>query len=273
MPTRDTAWTQGTPCWVDVQVDDLNAARDFYSALFGWQIDDGPAEAGGYLMALKDGRPAAGIGPKPEGMQMPSVWSTYLAVDDVDAVAAKATEAGAQLFMPPFDVMDVGRMTFLADPTGAPVGLWQAGRHNGAGVFNEHGAYCWNELHTRNLPRAQEFYTALFGYEYTPFGDGYVTFANPGGNGMESSIGGMADDDVMGVPAEVPAHWLTWFQVDDTDAALEKVKELGGQVVMGPDDSPIGRMGVVAGLQGEMFGLITPQDPGTSANAAEAAPA
>src|SRR6476619_7519102 len=67
MPTRDDAWPQGTPCWIDCQVDDTTKAREFYAGLFGWEIYDSPEEAGGYLMAMKHGKPAAGIGPKPQG--------------------------------------------------------------------------------------------------------------------------------------------------------------------------------------------------------------
>ena len=142
MPTRDDAWPQGTPCWIDCQVDDTTKAREFYAGLFGWEIYDSPEEAGGYLMAMKQGKPAAGIGPKPQGMPMPSAWTTYFAADSADDIAAKVADQGGQTLMPPFDVLDVGRMFVAADPTGAPFGVWQARAHTGAGVFNEDGAYC-----------------------------------------------------------------------------------------------------------------------------------
>lgn len=100
MPTRDTPWPAGIPCWADCQVDDPQAARAFYSQLLGWDVQDSPPEAGGYLMALLDGKPAAGIGPKPGGQPMPSVWTTYIAADDVDATAAKVTAAGASCSCP-----------------------------------------------------------------------------------------------------------------------------------------------------------------------------
>lgn len=257
MPTRDEAWPQGTPCWVDCQVDDTAKARAFYAGLFGWDILDSPEEAGGYLMAMKNGKPAAGIGPKPQGMPVPSAWTTYFAADSADDIAAKVTAAGGQTLMPPFDVLDVGRMFVAADPTGAVFGVWEAKVHTGAGVFNEHGTYCWNELHTRGYQQAQDFYTAVFGWTYTEIGDGenfaYSTFAlTAGGDG----VGGINDDTKM--PGEAPAHWLTWFQVDDTDDALDAAAELGATVLMGADDSPFGRMGVVQAPQGEVFGVIDP---------------
>ncbi len=257
MPTRDEAFPEGTPCWIDVQVDDTAGARAFYSAIFGWQIDDGPAEAGGYLMALKDGRVAAGIGPKPEGMALPSVWSTYLAADSADATADRVTAAGGQLMMPPFDVLDVGRMTFATDPTGGSFGIWQAGTTTGAQIFNEPGTYCWNELHTDGYEAAKTFYAEVFGYTYTGMQggeeDGYATFSTPTGG---EPVGGIADDTRMPDAGDAPPHWLTWFTVADIAASTAKVAELGGATVSGPTPSPVGQMSIVTGPEGEVFGLI-----------------
>jgi len=257
MPTRDEAWPQGTPCWVDLGVDDVEAARTFYTELFGWDLQDGPPEAGGYLMALKNGRPAAGLGPKMGDATMPTVWTTYLAADSADDIAAKVAEAGGQVFMPAFDVMDVGRMLVAADPTGAAFGVWEAGAHIGAGVFNETGAYCWNEVHTRDYAAAKDFYASVFGYTYQELGDGetfaYSTFTLPGG---EASVGGINDSTTM--PGDHPSYWLAWFQVDGLDSATAKAVELGSTVITGPNDSPSGRMSIVRGPQGEVFGLIDP---------------
>src|SRR6187455_1809450 len=139
MPTRDESWPDGTPCWVDVMVTDPTTARQFYSSLFGWDIQDGPPEAGGYLICLLQGRPVAAISPKPEGNPFPNVWSTYLAADDLDATAAKAKNAGSEFMMEPMDVMSAGRFAFAMDPAGATYGLWQAGDNKGVGVYNEPG--------------------------------------------------------------------------------------------------------------------------------------
>ena len=61
MPIRDESWPHGTPCWVDVMVTDPTAAKHFYTGLFGWDIQDGPPEAGGYAMCLLKGRPVAAV--------------------------------------------------------------------------------------------------------------------------------------------------------------------------------------------------------------------
>ncbi|GAA1746374.1 VOC family protein [Nostocoides vanveenii] len=189
---------------------------------------------------------------------MPSVWTSYLAADSADACAAAVTAAGGTLMMPAFDVGDVGRMFVAVDPSGAAFGVWEAKAHTGAGVFNEDGAYCWKKLHTLNYDAARDFYAKAFGYSFTDIGgDGftYCVFALDGG-GPESAIGGVADD--ANTPGAEMPYWLTWFQADDADAMVAKVEQLGGSVIMPADTSPFGRMAIVTGPEGEVFGIIDP---------------
>ncbi len=259
MPVRTEPWAPGTPCWVDCQVEDPAAARSFYAELFGWDFLDTGAAGGHYLLALKDGHAAAGIARKPE-ITPGGGWLTYLASTDANETVRKAADAGGRVLSPPFDVMDSGRMAVVADPTKAVFGVWQADQHIGAGVYNEAGAYCWNELHTRDLDGAKTFYSSVFGYTFTDLGDGgsraYATFAVPGDEGP---AGGVNDESTGGPPtAGHPDYWLTWFQVDDVDAATEKVGALGGTVFASPADNPFGRMSVVRGVQNDVFGLIEP---------------
>ena len=122
MVTRDTAWPAGTPCWIDLGVDDIGQASTFYTSLFGWDIQAGPPEAGGYAMALKDGRPVAGIGPKQGPPGMPPVWTTYLASDDLDDTASKIKAAGGQVIEPPRD-SPYGRIAMVTDDQGAAFSL------------------------------------------------------------------------------------------------------------------------------------------------------
>jgi predicted enzyme related to lactoylglutathione lyase len=256
MPIRNEAWPEGTPAWIDCQVDDPAKAAQFYQELFGWEIQDGGPDAGGYLMAMKAGAAVAGIGPKPDSMaDMPSVWTTYFAV--ADATAAKVLAAGGQLIVPTFDVMQFGRMFVATDPVGAVFAVWQAKEHNGAAVYNEHGAYGWNELHTRDIEAAKKFYADVFGFGYTEFDFGdaeYQVFTPPT---RTEGVGGIADES--GKPADgMPSYWLVWFQHNDVDAAVAVTPELGGKVLQAISDSPAGRSAVVAGPQGEAIGIIDP---------------
>ncbi|MFD0366142.1 VOC family protein [Nocardia sp. GCM10030253] len=258
MPIRNEAWQPGTPAWIDCQVEDPAKAGEFYAELFGWEIQDGGPDSGGYLMAAKSGAAAAGIGPKPDTMPgMPSVWTTYFAVADADASADAVVAAGGRLMVPTFDVMDVGRMFVAADPSGAVFAVWQAKAHNGAAVYNEHGAYVWNELYTSDLSTAKKFYADVFGFSYTDFDFGdteYLTFTPPD---RTEAVGGLTDASAT-VTDSMPDYWLVWFQFDDVDAGIAKALELGGSVQQPAADSPVGRSAILAAPEGERFGIIDP---------------
>jgi len=170
MVTRDTAWPPGTPCWIDLGVADKAKAKAFYGGLFGWSIQDGPPEAGGYSMCLIDGKAAAGIGDKQGPEEQPPYWTTYIATADADATAARVKAAGGQVLADPFDVMDVGRMAIAIDPGGAPFGIWEAKAHTGVGVANEPGALIWSENMSRDYEANKAFYGSVFGYHFSDIG-------------------------------------------------------------------------------------------------------
>lgn len=252
MVTRTTAWPEGTPCWVDLVVDDLDKAVRFYGGLFGWDIEIGGPEFGGYSMCGVGGKAVAGIGPK-QSPDQPTVWTTYLASDDVDRTAGKVAEAGGQVLMAPFDVADIGRMSVALDSAGAVFGVWQAGRHVGAELANEPSSMVWNEQLSRDLERAKTFYAEVFGYTYDTVSDADRPYAMIKVDGtVAGGLGILAPD----VPTAMPAHWRAYFQVASTDEAAAKVAALGGRVITGPFDSPYGRQAVVSDDQDAMFVLI-----------------
>jgi predicted enzyme related to lactoylglutathione lyase len=151
------------------------------------------------------------------------------------------------------DVLDVGRMAIISDPTGAALGLWQPRRHKGAELVNEPVSLAWNELNTRDTDAAKPFYAALFGWqaETAQMGDvEYTTWQLDG-----KPVGGML---AMGeeFPAQVPAHWLAYFAVQDTDATVERIKAAGGDVMYGPVDIPAGRFAVAGDPHRAVFGVI-----------------
>jgi hypothetical protein len=253
MPIRDTPWPPGTPCWVDVSAGDVGAARLFYEGLFQWQIEDLGPEAMGYVLARKNGRRAAGMGPK-QDPNMPSMWTTYIAVEDLDAAAEKVTANGGQLLMPPMDVMDTGRMALAVDPGGALFGIWQAGTTFGVEIANEPGAMIWNENMSRSWEANKAFYAAVFGYEYNDMsadGFNYATFKVNGAD--VGGIGELPSD----VPDEVPASWSNYFAVENTDEAVDEVVKLGGTVISPAWDTPFGRMATVTDDQGAAFSVMS----------------
>jgi predicted enzyme related to lactoylglutathione lyase len=158
-----TSYPPGTFSWVDLATTDVDGARDFYTVLFGWV---GDAEAGGSMLRL-DGALVAAIFPLSDDSRAagtPASWTSYVAVDDVDASAARAVELGGGVAREPFDIMDVGRVALVEDPQGALVALWQAGTHFGAERVNDVGCLCMNELVTSDLDTARAFYEMLFGW-------------------------------------------------------------------------------------------------------------
>jgi predicted enzyme related to lactoylglutathione lyase len=257
MTIRDTPWPPGTPCWVDLMTTDQAAARNFYAELLGWSIEVGGEDTGHYGMAEVDGHEVAGIGGM-MGMEHPPVWNTYLAVADVEATAKKVETAGGSLVSPPMDVMEFGRMAFVSAPNGGVFGLWQSGTHSGFGLANEPGSVTWNEFMTRDYARAKAFLAEVFGYTYTDMAAGGFEYSTIEVDG--TTVGGVGALPVE-VPEHVPPHWRVYFAVDDCDAAVAKVEELGGAVLRPPTDMPYGRHADVADPQGAMFSLIKPGSP------------
>jgi predicted enzyme related to lactoylglutathione lyase len=247
-----TSYEAGTPSWVDHAAKDLAASNSFYSSLFGWEADDQGEEMGHYTLMRKGAKTVAGnMGVMAEGQ--PSVWVTYISVEDADATVDLAKKAGANVFVEPMDVTDIGRMAVFADPTGAAIGIWQPKSFAGAELANEPGSFAWNELNTRDVPAAKSFYTEVFGWtpndldmdgmKYTEWKLG------------EKSIAGMMTMPDM-VPAEVPAHWLVYFGTDDTDATVAKASQLGAVTVVPPTDIPPGRFAVLMDPDGAAFAVI-----------------
>ena len=239
-------------------MDDVPKAIAFYQALFGWDIQAGGPDVGGYAIAHHGGRVVAGVGPKFGPPQAPPAWTTYLATDDADATAEKIKAAGGQLAQGPMDVMDEGRMAIAFDTAGAAFGLWQGGRTPGIGRANEIGALTWNEHISWDFDAGKAFYRAVFGYDYQDVsGDGF-RYAMLMVDGRE--VGGIGQY-MAGTLAGTPAAWSAYFAVDSTDAAMAAAVEHGGSIVQPIRDSPYGRIGVVTDNQGALFSLITSPQP------------
>jgi predicted enzyme related to lactoylglutathione lyase len=252
MSIRTSRWPAGVPCWVDLSVPDVPAAQAFYGSVLGWSFDEDDAERyGGYTIALVGGNGAAGIGPQPQEGQ--ATWTLYFASDDADATAAAVEKQGGTVLYPPDSVGPLGRMFIGLDPTGAPFGVWQAGQYIGAGVVNEPGALVWEDLRSPDPDTARTFYTDVFGFRTERLemaGPDYTTFALPGEAAPLGGIGGMMGAD------DAPAHWLVYFGVADTPAAVAAAEHGGGSVLIPVMDSPFGRLAVLTDPTGATFSVI-----------------
>jgi len=254
VPERDLA-PIGAPCWIDIFTSDPESARSFYGELFGWTSEAPNPEMGGYFNFSKDGVVVAG-GMHNDGSQdTPDRWSVWLAVEDAKVTLDAAVERGAEVVVPAMDVADLGVMASVIDPGGALIGMWEPREHKGFGIIDEPGAPAWFELHTRAYDASLDFYRAIFGWDtyvasdapefrYTTLGEG------------EAGLAGVMDDSVF--PGEGPAQWHVYFKVDDVDATVARVVELGGTIGHQPEDTPYGRLAEGFDRTGTMFKLMGP---------------
>ncbi len=247
----------GTFCWVELGTTDGEAAKKFYTELFGWGFNDHPMGPDMvYTMLTLDGKEVGALYKMPSEMAsqgIPPNWLSYASVTSADDSAAKAKELGATLMKEPFDVMDVGRMAVVQDPTGAVFAIWQAGHHKGAAVVNVPNSLCWNELSTPDTAKAGDFYTGLFGWARDDKDMGPMTYTSFM-NGDQPAGGMYTPTPEMG---EIPPHWLVYFAVDDVDAKLTKAGELGSTTIVPAMDIPdVGRFAVIQDPQGAVFGII-----------------
>jgi len=247
-----SASTPGFPTWVDLGTADLEDAKRFYASLFGWTAQVSEAE-GGYTTFLLNGRPVAGAGPL-YGEGQPTAWSTYVATDDADAVAARVAAAGGKVLVAPFDVTDQGRMAAFLDPAGASFSVWQAGSMRGAELFDVPGTLTWNELNTRDLDGSRAFYGSVFGWSFRDSSMGGLPYVVAKLN--ETAICGLQPMIGDEWPIDLPAHWMVYFAVHDCDRSAEQAVSLGGRVMQPPTSLSIGRYAVLTDAQGGMFAVL-----------------
>jgi predicted enzyme related to lactoylglutathione lyase len=248
-----TSYPPGTFSWAELATSDADAAKSFYSTLFGWDYDDNPIGDGQvYSIARRDGKRAAAL----FASEQPPHWNCYVTVASVDEATARAGELGGNVISEPLDVMDLGRMSVIADPTGAALCLWEPRTNNGAELVNTPGALTWNDLVTPDPDAAASFYGALFGWttEEMPGAGGYRVIKNG-----ERSNGGIMPLDLAGAGAETPPSWMPYFGHEDVDRLVSEIGGVGGRVFNGPVPIAAGSIAVLGDPQGAVFAVWTGQ--------------
>jgi predicted enzyme related to lactoylglutathione lyase len=244
----------GSFCWNELSTTDQNAAKEFYSSLFGWAVKDEPMGPGDFYTSFHIGGQEVGaactLNPDLRAAGVPPNWKLYIAVESADAVTERAAKAGGKLLAPAFDVMDIGRMAVIQDPTGAVFSVWQARKNTGFQLTGEPGTHCWADLNTPDPTRARQFYTDVFGWSFVEdTSTGYLRIQN-------------GTDFIGGVPPvrpenpRIPAHWLSYILVADCDATAAKAKKLGAGICLEPTImEKIGRVAILDDPQGAAFAL------------------
>lgn len=245
-----TKYPHGTFSWADFFSTDIEKSKKFLVGLFGWTYEDMPTGEGrpDYTMFSLDGKYVAG-GSAAFDPKVPSFWSSYITVDNLDDTVKKAKSLGAKVTMPAMDVLDSGRMATIQDPTEAHVSLWQPKKHIGASIINTVGAMCWNELYTRDVGAAKKFFGNLFDWTFETDDTGYTTIKNNG-----RANGGIFK--ITEQMAQMPAMWMVYFTVVNLAESVGKVKELGGKVYMDQKDISVGKIATVADPTGAGMILI-----------------
>lgn len=265
MTEAATRRTPGTPCWTSLMVHSLAATQDFYHALFGWEFTPGPRHLGPYVRARIGDRPVAGLGELPPERHLPVAWTTYLASDDVDETAELIRACGGTVAVGPLDADDAGRMALAADPEGAAFGVWQEREGLGTEEIGVPGSPVWHELMTRESSAVGKFYDMVFGCDSEPSpcrsdGPGTAPGSESGSDVRTLRVAGRPVAAIHGLGGALPRdrgpHWRTHFAVTDVDKAVRQVAELGGYVILPPQDGARGRTATVTDPEGAAFTLV-----------------
>lgn len=250
-------------CWTDLGVSAPGPAKAFYSQVMGWQGLDYPIPQGGdYTLFRADGRDACGLyelSPDQRAQKVPPHWLVYVTVDDAEATARRAKALGGRIVVDAYDVVALGRMAILIDPTGAMFALWEKGTHAGMSIAaGEPGSLCWCELMTPNLNVAASFYAELFGWTVEIEEAGAMRHAR-------CRIGDMPIADLMAIASShgrVPPHWLAYFAVDDCMKANERIAAAGGRTLVAPAPLSGGSVFAIArDPEGAVFGIMGHEAP------------
>lgn len=267
----------GTFVWADLLPDDQARAIRFYSEVAGWTAAVGGPEFGGYALAFGGGQEGpqatvAGINPSISAIRsfreqagqsiddqpaMSPTWTVYLATDDIDGTIAAVLAAGGVQLQPRMDIPTMGSSALVADPTGAPFGLWQAAGHDGFGLFGEPGGFAWAEVYSTDAAATRDFFVAAFGHMSQALSetDDFTYFQLTAAGHDAPTFG------VMQMPEskqDQRSHFGAYIYVSGVDAAAERAAASGGSVALEPHDSPFGRIATLIDSEGVRINLVDP---------------
>lgn len=245
----------GKAVWHDLVTQDIDATRDFYQGVFGWQIEKSREINGrDYLVASIDGVYVAGMleaGLRPDGANV-SRWIPYISVANVDATVTSAAGSGADVVVGPRTVA-LGRVAVITDPEGAVIGMARSSVGDPADLPAAKptaGTVVWNELLAADRLAAARFYGDVFPYDASEIerrGGKYVLL-----NASGRERAGILDKPV----GEWESAWLTYFGVVDPAASASLAEKLGGKIIapVSPELRD-GTMAVIADPSGAILAL------------------
>jgi len=250
--------TKGRFVWHELMTPDPDAAKTFYGKVVGWKTSEMEGAPMKYSFWLAGDTPDTMIGGLMEltkeasDMGAPPAWLAYIEVPDADAAVEHTVKSGGKVILPAQTMEGAGRFAILQDPQGVTFAVITSAKPLGPENDPAPREFSWHELTTTDLPAAIDFYQQLFGWEKkSEFDMGdmglYYMFGRD-----RFTYGGM-----MKKPAEAPGvYWLHYARVDSADAAAERAKEAGGNIIVGPMEVPGGdRIAVIVDPQGATFAV------------------
>lgn len=245
MPIREEPWPHGTPSLLTLTCTNPRAAAEVYANLLGWEL----TADGATVVARVLGRPVAAFLPGDDA----HAWATHLTVEDIYTASATARVAGAQMSNP-VDLAGEGRYARGTDPSGAILGFWEP--NEPATPVGETGTLLWSELLVRDLDSAARFYDVAMDLTVQrPQGEPWATLHTRDGE-LIARVGVIGDE----FPPDLPAHWMPYLDVPDLDEAFGLGGAFGASPLLDPGDSDFGRIAIMRGLAGEVFGLLEISD-------------
>ncbi|KJC59914.1 glyoxalase [Bradyrhizobium sp. LTSPM299] len=225
--------------WYELLTTDVAGASTFYGSVLSWEAKDISTPGLSYNLFMSGGSPRTGLMELPEeGRRQGAMprWIGYVGVGDIDATVGRIQKLGGAVYVPPTNT-NIGRVSIVADPQRATFGLVGGLKVAPSMVADLDAPWgvCWHELLAADWRKAFGFYSEVFGWQQAQSDlaadEPYQLF----------SAGGLTAGGIFNKrPLEPIPFWLYYFNVDDIDAAIVRVKTGGGRVYAGPLELPDG---------------------------------
>ncbi len=241
--------------WADLFSSDIDASRRFYEQVFGWEWRPIKQEPKSYGVFYLDGLPIAGLAYReaPDGGDSYGRWVHYISVEDVAATEQAISQQGGRIMLGRRNYANRGDFSILADVHDAPFGIIRSSSGDPGDYQAAYGEWIWRELFARDLAAAIRFYTELFAYEVEKDHDnpdivGYMLHSH---GHLRAGVGSLSPD------SDTAPTWLGYVRVDDINAAVERSRTYGGEVVLEPRaDIADGGLAIVIDPTGASVGLL-----------------
>jgi len=250
----------GKVVWHDLITDNPKASERFYSELFGWEFESvgssfGLGSDSTYTLIRHNGRLIGGMVDERKLNVSGDIsqWMPLLSVANIQIAATRVKTDGGKVLTPPTELADRGWLAVVEDKQGALMALVQT--RDGDPVDREPswGDFLWDELWTNDVDEAAQFYSDLFGYDKVMRvldDDHTYNVLNHQGKPRAGLL-------KRPIPELAPV-WVAYIRVEDTDAVLARVEELGGRILLGSRERDIGgTVALIAGPSGAGIAIQT----------------